>query len=179
MVCWICPRFLRNRHAAALYLKTTLHATDTQWGERNAIVAASFIPTFAAFGVLCTRVSLRKLLAWETVIGVPQMIPLLFTPSVNDTLIAAVPMGLMGGAATATYMALLIRSCPPGLEGTVMMMSGAVGVVAVRLGDVLGTRLYDPSRRLAELRGGNHHRLRPDPAGTSAGATNSDGNTGR
>ncbi len=144
LLIWLLWNFAPGTDTPLLYyLQKTLHATDTQWGEWNAIFAASFIPTLAAFGVLSPRVPLRKLLVWGTVIGVPQIIPLLFIPSVNAALIAAVPMGLMGGAATAAYTALLIRSCPPGLEGTVLMMSAAVGLVSVRLGDLLGTRLYD------------------------------------
>ena len=125
------------------YLQRTFHATDTQWGEWNAIFAASFIPTFALFGILCTRVPLSKLLVWGTIIGIPQMIPLLFIDSVNDALIAAVAMGLMGGVASGAYVALVIRSCPPALQGTVLMMSAALEVAAARLGDILGTRLYD------------------------------------
>jgi hypothetical protein len=35
------------------YLQNTLHATDAQWGQWNAIFAASFIPTFMVFGLLC------------------------------------------------------------------------------------------------------------------------------
>jgi Major Facilitator Superfamily len=125
------------------YLQRTFHATNTQWGEWNAIFSASFIPTFALFGVLCTRVPLRQLLVWGTIIGVPQMIPLLFIDSVGDALIAAVAMGLMGGVASGAYVALVIRSCPPALQGTVLMMSAALEVAAARLGDILGTRLYD------------------------------------
>jgi hypothetical protein len=52
-------------------------------------------------------------------------------------------MGLMGGMATAAYLALLIRSCPHGLQGTTLMMSGALYYVSSRFGDVLGTYLYD------------------------------------
>ncbi len=144
LLVWLLWNFAPGTDTPLLYhLQRTYHATDTDWGAWNAIFAASFIPTFVAFGYLCTRVSLSKLLVWGTVIGVPQMIPLLFISSVTGALIAAVPMGLMGGAATAAYTALLIRSCPPGLQGTVMMMSGAVSVISTRLGDILGTRLYD------------------------------------
>jgi hypothetical protein len=125
------------------YFQRTFRATDTQWGEWNAIFSASFIPTFALFGVLCTRVRLRQLLVWGTIIGVPQMIPLLFIDSVNDALIAAVAMGLMGGVASGAYVALVIRACPPALQGTVLMMSAALEVAAARLVDILGTRLCD------------------------------------
>ena len=144
LLIWLLWNFAPGTDTPLLYhLQRTYHATDTQWGAWNAIFAASFVPTFAAFGIICTRVPLGRLLIWGTVIGVPQILPLLFIHSVRDALIAAVPMGLMGGMATAGYLALIIRSCPPGLQGTVLMMSAALEVAAARFGDVLGTRLYD------------------------------------
>ena len=94
------------------YLQNTLHAEDAQWGQWNAIFAASFIPTFMVFGFLCQRSPLRTLLLWGTVVAIPQMVPLLFIHSVTGALIAAVPIGLMGGVATAAYLDLIIRSCP-------------------------------------------------------------------
>jgi predicted MFS family arabinose efflux permease len=125
------------------YLQNTLHAEDAQWGQWNAIFAASFIPTFMVFGLLCRKFPLRTLLVWGTVVAVPQMVPLLFINSVTGALIAAIPIGLMGGVATAAYLDLLIRSCPRGLQGTTLMMSGSLFFVASRFGDVLGTYLYD------------------------------------
>ena len=95
------------------------------------------------FGVLCQRFPLRTLLWWGTVVAVPQLIPLLFISSVTGALIAAVPIGLMGGVATAAYMDLIIRSCPLGLQGTTLMLAATVSVISVRFGDVLGTALYD------------------------------------
>lgn len=125
------------------YLQNTLHANDAAWGRWNAVFAASFIPTFLAFGYLCRRFPLRTLLWWGTVVAVPQMVPLLFIHSVTAALIAAAPIGLMGGIASAAYMDLIIRSCPKALQGTTMMLSGALYYVAARFGDVLGTTLYD------------------------------------
>jgi hypothetical protein len=49
----------------------------------------------------------------------------------------------MGGVATAAYMDLIMRSCPRGLQGTTLMMSGSLYFVSSRFGDVLGTTLYD------------------------------------
>ena len=95
------------------------------------------------FGVLCQKLALKTLLLWGTVVAIPQMVPLLFIHSMSGALIAAVPIGLMGGVATAAYMDLIIRSCPPGLQGTTLMMSGSLYWVAARFGDVLGTSLYD------------------------------------
>jgi len=125
------------------YLQNTLHSNDAQWGQWNAIFAASFIPTFMLFGVLCQRFPLRPLLWWGTVVAVPQMVPLLFIHSVTGALIAAAPIGLMGGVATAAYMDLIIRSCPRGLQGTMLMMAWALYYFVSRFGDVLGTNLYD------------------------------------
>ncbi len=125
------------------YLQNTLHAKDAPWGEWNAVFAASFIPTFMLFGVLCRRFPLKTLLVWGTVVAVPQFVPLLFIHSITGALIAAVPIGLMGGVASAAYLDLIIRSCPRGLQGTILMMSGGLNVVVSRFGDVLGTNLYD------------------------------------
>jgi len=125
------------------HLQNALHATDAQWGQWNAIFAASFIPTFIAYGFLCRHFPLKTLLWWGTVIAVPQMVPLLFIHSVAGALIAAVPIGLMGGVATGAYMDLIIRSCPRGLQGTMLMMSSSLYFVVSRFGDLLGTTLYD------------------------------------
>ena len=43
----------------------------------------------------------------------------------------------------AAYLDLLIRSCPKGLEGTIIMASNAPYYLVTRLGDKLGTYLYD------------------------------------
>ncbi len=125
------------------YLQNTLHAADARWGQWNAVFGAAFIPTFLVFGLLCRKVPLRTLLWWGTIVAVPQMVPLLFIHSVAGALIAAVPMGLLGGVATAAYLDLIIRSCPRGLQGTTLMLAAALNSVAARFGDVLGTNLYD------------------------------------
>jgi MFS family permease len=125
------------------YLQNTLHATDAEWGEWNAIFAACFIPTYIVYGLLCRRFPLKTLLLCGTILAVPQMVPLLFIDTMTQALIAAVPIGLMGGLATGAYLDLIIRSCPRGLQGTTLMMSNSLYFVVVRFGDVLGTNLYD------------------------------------
>jgi hypothetical protein len=125
------------------YLQNTLHAADAQWGQWNAIFAASFIPTFLLFGILSPKLPLKTLLWWGTIVAIPQMVPLLFIDSVTAALIAAAPMGLMGGVASAAYLDLIIRSCPRGLQGTTLMLSGSLFFIVSRFGDVFGTYLYD------------------------------------
>lgn len=144
LLIWLLWNFAPGAQTPLQYhLQNNLHATDAQWGQWNAIFAASFIPTFFVYGFLCRHFPLRTLLLWGTIIAIPQNVPLLFIGSVTGALIAAVPMGLMGGIATGAYMDLIIRSCPRGMQGTMLMMSGSLFFVISRFGDILGTTLYD------------------------------------
>jgi hypothetical protein len=127
------------------YLTDELGASDAVYSYFNGIFAAAFVPTFLLYGFLCKRVALNKLLWWGTIVAVPQMIPLAFIHSANLALVLAVPIGLLGGVATAAYYDLAIRSCPPGLQGTLMMLVDGVYVLAARGGDLLGSGIYSSS----------------------------------
>jgi hypothetical protein len=125
------------------YLSNALHASDAQWGAYNAISSLSFVPAYVLFGFLSPRLSLKTLLWWGTLIGIPQVVPLLLVHSANGILVTAVLIGLLGGVCTAAYFDLLIRSCPKGLEGTLMMMSWSFYALAGNLGNWWGTFLYE------------------------------------
>lgn len=125
------------------YLSNTLHAPDAVYGEFNGIFAVSFIPTLLLYGWLCRRFALKKLIWWAMIITVPQMIPLVFIHSGNEALVMAVPIGLMGGLAVGAIYDLSMRSCPPGLQGTLMMLVDGVFILASRGSDVLGSAIYD------------------------------------
>jgi MFS family permease len=130
--------------ALQYHLANTLHASDAQVGGFYAIFWGLYIPCFLVYGWLCQRVRLSRLLFWSTLIAVPQMLPLLFVHTATGALLAAVPMSLMGGFASAAYFDLAIRSCPKGLQGAMMMLvSTSAYYIALRLGDVLGTDIYD------------------------------------
>jgi hypothetical protein len=144
LIIWLLWNFNPGASTPLQYhLQNQFHGTDGDWGNWNAIYWGSYIPTFILYGLLCRRVALKKLLFWSTIFAVPQFAPLLFVDSVNGAMMAAVPIGLMGGMANAAYLDLLIRSCPPGLQGTVLMMSTALYYLATRFGDVWGTALYE------------------------------------
>ena len=49
----------------------------------------------------------------------------------------------MGGMATAAYYDLAMRSCPPGLQGTLMLMVDGVYYLCQRGGDLLGSKIFD------------------------------------
>jgi len=131
------------------YLTDTLHGDATDYGNFNAIFNGCFIPSFLLYGYLCTKVKYRPLLWVCTVIAVPQILPLLMVHSSNSAMIAAVPMGLMGGPATAAFFDLLIRACPAGLQGTAMMLGSSAWVLSAELGNVAGSKIYDHYKSFA------------------------------
>ena len=144
LIIWMLWNFSPGSLTVLQYhLTDTLHASDAQWGEYNALYFAASVPAFGLFGLLSRRVSLRALLWIGALLGTPQMIPLLFIHSPEDALLVAVPIGFSGGIATAAYLDLLIRSCPPRLEGTAMMLAWSLFAVSVNLGNLLGAWLYE------------------------------------
>jgi predicted MFS family arabinose efflux permease len=126
------------------HLSNSLHATDAQVGVFYTIYWASNIPTVLLYGYLCQRAPLSRLLFWATIIAIPQMLPLLWVHSPTEALIAAVPVGLVGGFAYAAYIDLAIRASPVGLQATMMMLVATTTFfVAGRFGDLWGTILYE------------------------------------
>jgi MFS family permease len=124
------------------FLSDKLHAPDTVYGEFYAIFAAAFIPMFFVYGWLCKRVNLGKLLFWGIIIAIPQMIPLAFIHTANQALIMAVPIGAMGGIVAVAIFDLAMRSCPAGMQGTLMMLVESANLLSTRGGDILGVRIY-------------------------------------
>ena len=127
------------------YLTNQLHGSNATFSWYYGTLVISFIPTMLLYGFLCKRVALNKLLWWGTILAVPQFVPLAFIHSADLALALAVPMGLMGGLATAAYIDLAMRSCPPGLQGTLMALVDAGIILSYRGGDVLGSWIYGSS----------------------------------
>ena len=67
------------------------------------------------------------------------MVPLLLVHDAVGAIVAAIPMGILGGVGPAALVALVIRSAPRGLQGTTMMLFYAVYYFSTRFGDLLGT----------------------------------------
>jgi len=127
------------------YLTNQLHASDAIYTDYYAIFAVAFIPMFFLYGWLCKKLSLKALLWIGTIITVPQMIPLAMVNSANQALWLALPIGMMGGIAAGAYYDLAMRSCPPGLQGTLMMMVDGMYLLSYRGGDLLGAQIYASS----------------------------------
>ncbi len=119
-----------------------MHGSDAQWGAWNAIYLASFIPVNLVYGWLCRRFRLAGLLVFGLPLGVFQVAPLLFAHSVTGALVAAVWLGAVGGVASLAINDLLIRSAPPGFQGSAVMLFAAMMFFAVRGGDWIGTAIF-------------------------------------
>jgi hypothetical protein len=129
--------------ALTYHLANELHANDAQVGLWSALFSAGFLPGIAGYAWLCQKVKLNALLWIGTILAVTQFMPFLIIHNLNDALVAAIVMGLVGALAQAAYTDLAIRSCPPGLQGTMMMFLITLYWVPVRFGDLWGTWLYE------------------------------------
>lgn len=129
--------------AMQFHLTGALHATDAQVGQWYALFFAGMLPIVAAYSWLCRRVKLRTLLWLGAALGTPQYLPFLFAHDIHGAFAAAIAMGLLGGLAQAAYVDLAIRSCPPGLQGTMMMLLVALLWLPTRFSDLWGAYLYD------------------------------------
>lgn len=128
--------------ALQYHLANEMHASDAQVGTFFAIFYVGFLPMYALYGWLAQRLSLRTLLWVGGILAVPQMVSLLFIHSPQGELLAAIPMGLLGGIGQAAFTDLAMRSCPKGLEGTMMMLFLALYWISNRFGDLWGADLY-------------------------------------
>lgn len=124
------------------FLTNQLHASDAVYADFSAILYASFLPTTLLYGYLCTRFPARKLLWLSMIIGVPEFLPMAFIHTGNQALLAAVGIGLMGGLGNAAVIDIAIRACPPGLQGTLMMIVMSLYPFSSRVGDVFGSWLF-------------------------------------
>ena len=129
----------------AYYLTDKLHASQVVYGVYNATFVIGFVPMFFVYGWLCKRVSLNKLLWWGTIITIPQMIPLALIKSATLAMWLGFPIGMLGGIAAVAYYDLAMRSCPAGLQGTLMMLADSGFQLSYRGGDWIGTRIYQSS----------------------------------
>jgi len=127
------------------YLTDRLHASKEVYGIYNAGYMAGFIPVLFLYGWLCRRVALKHLLWWGTILTIPQMIPLALIHSAGAAMWMGLPVGMVGGLAVGAYFDLAMRSCPPGLQGSLMMLVDSFYHLSFRGGDWIGARIYEAS----------------------------------
>lgn len=124
------------------YLTNELQLPDSVYGNVLGIMAAGYVPACLLYGFLCRRMSLHTLLWIATLAYIPEAIPLLFIHSGTTALLMSLPMSLINAFTFAAYWDLALRSCPPGLQGTLMMLVAGGYELAYRGGDIIGARIY-------------------------------------
>jgi MFS family permease len=129
--------------ALQYHMANDLKATDAQVGAFFSIFYLGFLPVYALYAWLARHLRLGTLLWIGAVLAVPQMASLLFVRTAEGALWAAVPMGLLGGIGQAAFTDLAMRSCPKGLEGTMMMLFLSLFWISQRFGDLWGADLYE------------------------------------
>ena len=127
------------------YLTNELKLPDWVYADFQGILITAYIPACIVYGFLCKRLPLGKLLWIATLGWLPMAVPLLFIHSAASALWYAFPIGFFGGFAFATYWDLTMRSCPPGLQGTLMMLVAGGYELAYRGGDLIGASIYASS----------------------------------
>jgi len=124
------------------YLTNQLHAPDATYANFLGLYNIIYLAPTLLYGFLCTRFPPRKLLLWSVIIGVPQFVPMAFIHSGHQALLASIWIGLSGGMANAACIDIAIRACPPGLQGTLMMIIAATFQLCMRGGDVVGSWIF-------------------------------------
>jgi Na+/melibiose symporter-like transporter len=144
LLIWLLWQFVPGFGTPLQYfLQDTLKFSDAQYTVWFALYYGGGVPGFILYGLLCQRFALRTLLFWGVLASVPMMLPLLLIHGLSGALLVAPLMGGLAGVASAAIFDLIIRSCPRGLQGSMLMAVTGVLAVDGSLGDVLGTNLYD------------------------------------
>jgi MFS family permease len=131
---WQTPMFF--------HLTQTVKISSQLFGTFTAVQWGCFLPTTLLYGVVCRRISLGRLLWWGTLVAILQGPIMFFANSAESAIVVAVAFGLFGGFATAAYLDLIMRSCPKGLEGTGVMLSGAALALASNSGNLFGSWIF-------------------------------------
>ena len=125
------------------HITNELHAPPSVYADFFSLYYIGFTPMFLLYGWLLSKVSFRVLLWFGLAIGGPNLAVLPFVHSPGVLLAIAAPMGAFAAIGWCAICDLAIRSCPRGLQGTLMLLTAAAAVLGYRFSDVLGARLYD------------------------------------
>ena len=127
------------------YLTNDLHLPDSTYAYSQGLLNGAYIPAAMLYAYLCKRRPLRTLLWAATLLWLPAAVPLLFIHSTATALWLSFVVGLASGFAFTTFWDLAMRSAPPGLQGTLMMMVAGMYELAYRGGDWVGAGIYASS----------------------------------
>jgi predicted MFS family arabinose efflux permease len=141
-VCQFSPGF---NTPLQYYLTNNLGLPDAVYAYSQGLLMLAYVPAGILYGYLCRRLPLRALLWGATIVWLPAAVPLLWIQSTASAYVVSFLIGFASGFAFTTFWDLAMRSAPPGMQGTLMMMVAGLYELAYRGGDWVGAGLYASS----------------------------------
>jgi Na+/melibiose symporter-like transporter len=124
------------------YLTDTVRLSSEAFGVCRAVQYGGILIATLIYGALCRRMPLGQLLKVAIAINIlPGFLYLLIRAAPGAIAVSAV-VGLVSGFATVAVFDMLMRCCPPGLEGSGTALGHSAFGLAGALGDVLGATVY-------------------------------------
>ena len=124
------------------FLTDKVHLSSEAFGICRAVQHGGILVATTAYGALCGRWTLRKLLWLAISINIaPGFLYLAIGGTAGAIAVSAV-IGMVSGFATVAVFDLLMRCCPPGLEGAGTAVGHSAFGLAGSLGDVVGAAVY-------------------------------------
>lgn len=125
------------------YLTNTVKLSDESYGDFQALQTVFIVLASFLYAPLCLKVRLRPMLWWSTLFGSLIGTLFLYIHNAPQAMLVAAVTGIVMGIGNIVYMDLFVRACPPGLEGTAMMLVAAAQAFGIQSSDWFGSWLYD------------------------------------
>jgi hypothetical protein len=132
---WSTPLFF--------YLTNHVKLSEADYGYTQALMGAGTLAATLAYSALCLRMRLRPLLYTGTLLGVLGCPIFLLIRNAAEANVISFLAGASLGIGLCAYSDLLIRCCPPELEGAAMLFTGAMSAIAGDSSDIVGAWLYE------------------------------------
>jgi MFS family permease len=124
------------------YLTSTVHLSSEAFGVCRAVQYGGILIATGFYGAACRRLPLQRLLTLAIAVNIlPGFLYLLVRGTPGAIAVSAL-IGLVSGFATVAVFDLLMRCCPPGLEGSATALGHSAFGLAGALGDMLGAGVY-------------------------------------
>ncbi len=125
------------------YLTNTVKLSEAAYGNSMALIGVGTLVSALGYSLLCTRLALRPLLYWGTLLGVIGCPLFLLIHNQAQAYGIAFLAGVSLSVALCSFNDLLIRCCPPELEGAAFLFVGAASAIAADTSDLFGSWLFE------------------------------------
>ncbi len=125
------------------YLTNTAKLSEAAYGDVMAMLGVGTLVSAFAYIFLCTRLSLRALLYWGTLLGVIGCPLFLLIHNKPQAYVISFLAGVSLSIGLCSFNDLLIRCCPSELEGAAFLFVGAASTIAADTSDLFGSWLFE------------------------------------